>query len=297
MIGGWLSMKHKKYAVILFVFALCCLSACSSDKHKEETTEQVYLNPEGNTIQERVLVPDGYTRVAENEHSFGQFLREYPLKPYGSPILLYDGREKTSQSNHEGVFQMHLEPRDLQQCADSVMRIYAEYLYRNGEEDKIRFHFVDGFECDYTHWKQGYRVVFDERGNPQWVKKAEPGSNEKILEKYLNIIFAYSSTISMQKESKMIPLKEMMIGDIFLHSGSPGHVVMVVDCCKNDAGNIQFLLAQGFMPAQEFHLIKNLAHPDNPWYDISEIKETLVTPEYRFEINEFRRLYYLHGYE
>lgn len=87
-------MKHKKYAVILFVFALCCLSACSSDKHKEETTEQVYLNPQGNTIQERVLVPDGYTRVAENEHSFGQFLREYPLKPYGSPILLYDGREK-----------------------------------------------------------------------------------------------------------------------------------------------------------------------------------------------------------
>ena len=100
-------MKHKKYAVILFVFALCCLSACSSDKHKEETTEQVYLNPQGNTTQERVLVPDGYTRVAENEHSFGQFLREYPLKPYGSPILLYDGREKTSQSNHEGVFQMH----------------------------------------------------------------------------------------------------------------------------------------------------------------------------------------------
>ena len=288
-------MKQNKYAVILVILALCCLSACSSDLTTEDQTKHIYLNSQGNTIVERVVVPDGYTRVAEDEHSFGQFLREYPLKPYGSSVLLYDGKEKSAQSHHEGVFAMHLEPMDLQQCADSVMRIYAEYLYQNGEEDKIIFHFVDGFECDYTHWKQGYRVVFDERGNPQWVKKAEPGSDEKILEKYLNVVFAYASTVSMEKESKMITLKEMKIGDVFLHSGTPGHVVMVVDCCKNDEGNIQFLLAQGFMPAQEFHLIKNPAHPENPWYDISEIKETLVTPEYQFGINEFRRLYYLDG--
>lgn len=57
----------------------------------------------------------------------------------------------------------------------------------------------------------------------------------------------------MESESTKIDLKDAAVGDVFLKGGSPGHVVMIVDMCENENGKKAFLLAQGFMPAQEFH--------------------------------------------
>ena len=78
-----------------------------------------------------------------------------------------------------------------------------------------------------------------------------------------------------------------------LYAGSPGHVVMVVDVCRSSDGKKAFLLGQGFMPAQEFHLLKNPLHEDNPWYYLEEVSYPLQTPEYSFKKRSFRRLEYL----
>ncbi len=262
--------------------------------NKEKVVQaQRLIKEEGNTITERFVVPSGYKRTVEGEQSFGMFLRNYPLKKYGSPILLFDETEKASQNNHEAIFAMKIGNRDLQQCADSVMRMYAEYLYATDQKEKIAFHFVDEFLCDYEHWKNGYRVHFDSRDNPYWERSAEMQDDTEVFEKYLNTVFAYSSTLSMSKEGNFIPLSEIRIGDVFLHAGSPGHVVMVVDTCKNMEGNVCFLLAQGFMPAQEFHILKNPDEESSPWYDISKIQGNLITPQYRFDTNELVHLRYL----
>lgn len=74
--------------------------------------------------------------------------------------------------------------------------------------------------------------------------------------------------------------------------GSPGHVVMIVDVCENGQGEKAFLLAQGYMPAQEFHVLKNPAHEENPWYYESEITYPLQTPEYIFSEGSLWRLSY-----
>jgi hypothetical protein len=85
----------------------------------------------------------------------------------------------------------------------------------------------------------------------------------------------------MKKEVNSISESEIQVGDVFLKGGSPGHVVMVVDTCEKD-GKKAFLLAQGYMPAQQFHVLKNPLHKDDPWYYVDEIRYPFYTPEYVF---------------
>ena len=119
-----------------------------------------------------------------------------------------------------------------------------------------------------------------------------PENLDKAFEDYLNIVFAYSSTLSQVDESDAIPLDEIQIGDIFIKGGSPGHVILVADMCEKD-GEKAFLLAQGFMPAQQFHVLKNLQHEDDPWYYEDEITYPFVTPDYQFDEECLKRPRYL----
>ena len=112
------------------------------------------------------------------------------------------------------------------------------------------------------------------------------------FQKYLRIVFSYASTLSMEKESKEIKVSDIQVGDIFIKGGSPGHVVMVVDKCENQEGKKAFLLAQGFMPAQQFHILKNERHKDDMWYYEDEVTYPFSTPEYTFEKGSLRRLEY-----
>ena len=256
------------------------------------TEGPAYIDPAGAVLQERFITPEGYKRRQATQDSFEAFLRNYPMKQDKSSVLLYDGTEKGNQNAHEAVFSMHIEPEDFQQCADSVMRIYAEYLYGSGAYDKIRFHLVSGFMFDFNTWRKGNKLVIN-GDNAAWGTNAANDSSPESFERYLRILFAYASTLSMQKESMQADISDLQIGDIFIKGGSPGHVVMVADVCENEAGEKAFLLAQGYMPAQEFHILKNPLHQDNPWYYVSEITYPFVTPEYRFDEGSFRRPPYL----
>ena len=96
-----------------------------SETVEEITEETSYIVKEGNTIESRISVPEGYTRIPAEEGSLAAFLRNYPLKEDQSPVLLYNGAQKWNQNAHIAVTKLPLEAEDLQQCADSVMRIYA----------------------------------------------------------------------------------------------------------------------------------------------------------------------------
>jgi len=252
--------------------------------------ESPLLVPEGDTLRERFLPPEGYARTEAAAGSLAEFLRDYPMEPDGTRVHLYNGKELL-RSSAAAVFSMHLGNRDLQQCADSVMRVYAEYLRKNGREDAIAFHFVSGFLCDWKTYRSGMRVKVD--GNTvNWYAGDEPSASDATFEKYLEIVFSYASTLSLQNESAPADLEDVRVGDMFLRPGSPGHVVLVVDVCEKD-GKKAFLLAQGNMPAQQFHVLKNSAHPKDPWYYVDEVKYPLSTGTYTFEEGSFRRPVYL----
>lgn len=244
----------------------------------------------GETLAERIRTPEGYERIPAESGSLADFLRNYPMKEDGSPVCYYDGRQKTA-SAQVAVFDMYLGERDLQQCADSVMRVYAEYLRAGGRQDEIAFHFVSGFLCDYRTYLAGGRVKVN--GNQvSWASGTAREDTDETFEAYLNTVFNYASTISLAAESEPVALAEVQPGDIFIKAGSPGHVVMVADVCEKD-GKKAMLLAQGYMPAQDFHVLKNNLHEEDPWYYEDEIRYPFATPEYVFSEECLKRPGYL----
>ncbi len=52
------------------------------------------INKEGKSIVERFTLPDGYERIYTEENSFAEYLRNHPLKKFGTPVLLYNGKKK-----------------------------------------------------------------------------------------------------------------------------------------------------------------------------------------------------------
>lgn len=241
-----------------------------------------WLNPEGRTIATRFPPPPGFQRVAYQPHEFGGFLQNQPLKPHGTPVKLYNGDLKANQYAHAAVLDVDVEARDLQQCADAVMRLRAEYLYDARRYDEIHFNFVSGFRADYRRWRAGERIRV--QGNHADWKPGEGATpGYKVFRKYLTMVFSYAGTASLVHELRPKEITAIAAGDVLIRGGSPGHAVIVVDKATNTAGETVVLLAQSYMPAQNIHVLINpLATDGSPWYRVRDFGETIRTAEYTF---------------
>jgi hypothetical protein len=273
--------------IILTIFSLCLLANVSFSETK------VYLWLGGqestSTIATEIPPPEGYERIEVTAESFANWLRNLTLKQEGTPVYLYNGRKKWNQRAHFAVLHIDTGTKDLQQCADAVIRLRAEYLYARGLYSAIHFNFTSGDEASFTQWAAGYRPKVN--GNKvQWVKKADQDSSYRNFRRYLTTVYIYAGTYSLSKELKPRGNShEMQIGDVFIEGGFPGHAVIVVDMAENkENGEKVFLLAQSFMPAQDIHVLKN---PNNaglsPWYAL-DFGRTLRTPEWRFKDKDVR---------
>jgi len=248
------------------------------------------INKEGLTIKDRYLPIEGYLRVEYEEGSFAEFLRNQKLKPYGEKVLYYDGREKSPKGVYDSVFDVDIGNRDLHQCADAIMLLRAEYLYSQELYDEISFNFVSGFKAEYKKWMNGYKI--DVKGNNvEYYKAAEPSNLYEDFRKYMDMVFAYSGTLSLENELISVSIDNMNIGDVFIVGGSPGHTVIVVDMAVNASGEKIFLLAQSYMPAQQTQLLINpMGNDISPWYSLKG-KERLITPQWTFELDTLKSWY------
>lgn len=91
----------------------------------------------GQTVENRIAPPVNYIRETCDEHSFTSYLRQLPLLPKGSKVVLYNGQEKRNQAAAYAVIDMEIGNRDLQQCADAIMRLRAEYLWAQKDMEKL----------------------------------------------------------------------------------------------------------------------------------------------------------------
>ena len=252
------------------------------------TEKQYLINENGNTVAERILTPDGFERIPVDNGSFGEYLRKLPVKAHGSNVMYFNGDAKPVEV-HEAVLDIDVGNRDLQQCADSIIRLMAEYLYSKSLFDQIHFNFTNGFNAEYSKWRKGYRIKVS--GNDaHWVQQGGTSEDYSSFRKYLDVVFAYAGTLSLSKEMKSIPVEEMQPGDVFMYGNTPGHCVIVLDMAENQVtGEKRFILAQGYMPAQEIHILKNPANEEgNPWYGM-DFGEKLSTPEWTFTRDQLMR--------
>lgn len=254
---------------------------------QNESIDTTFSDLDPNTLEGRFPPPAGLARVPVVEGSFPAYLRALPLKPAGSPVHYFDGRIKANPV-HAAVIDLELGTRDLQQCADAIMRLQAEYLFTQQAFDQIQFPFTNGFQATYAKWRAGFRIRV--QGNEVgWVKRTNTDGSYESFRKYLDMVFAYAGTTSLDREAYQIDPSQLRIGDIFVQSGSPGHAVIVVDLAEHPtSGEKVFLLAQSYMPAQDIHVLKNPGSA-SPWYSLSEINP-LYTPEWTFDLGSLQRI-------
>ncbi|MET0244530.1 MAG: DUF4846 domain-containing protein [Flavitalea sp.] len=228
------------------------------------------LIPQSNTFRgvvEDIQSPPGFERVPENKKSFASWLRSIALST-DNTVYLFNGAPKHNQQAQYAVLDIPVGKKDLQQCADAVMRLRAQYLRDNGLTDLISFSDNAGkkYQC------------------PE-------GAGDLQFERYLETVFSYCGTLSLEKQLRKVPrFDEISCGDVLIKGGSPGHAVIVVDVVTNRSGKKMYMLAQSYMPAQSIHILKNPIRADNsPWYDASGVLTVINTPEWTFDRNQLRR--------
>ncbi|MDQ3110012.1 MAG: DUF4846 domain-containing protein [Bacteroidota bacterium] len=266
-------------------------SSCISCRYQYRWLDSTQYNSQS-TVCSRFAIPQGYSRYENAEGSFGEWLRGLPLLPEGAQVELYNGELKSNQGAQAAVINMDVGTQDLQQCADGVMRLRAEYLFATKQYAKIAFNYTSGDRLDYAGWVKGKRIAVN--GNKTAVvysgKKYADISDHKAFRIYMNDIFNYAGTLSLSREMKTISLDSMLPGDVFIRGGSPGHAVLIVDVLVNDkSGEKLFMIAQSYMPAQQMHVLKNDNDKNSsPWYKAG-VGEELESPEYVFGWNELKR--------
>ncbi len=242
----------------------------------------------GGTLAERIAPPPGFRRAPAAPGSFAAWLRGLPLHPARPPVHLFDGRLKGNQEAHHAVVRLDVGARDLQQCADAVMRLRAEFLRDRGCDEDVAFRFTSGHRAAWTDWRQGLRPRI--AGNQvTWRSVAAADGSYASFRRYLETVFAYAGSASLSRELERVddPAR-LAAGDVFVQGGFPGHAVLVADVAEDGRGRRAFLLLQSYMPAQEVHVLRNPADPAFPWYT-ARSQGALKTPEWEFRYEDLRR--------
>ena len=107
------------------------------------------------------------------------------------------------------------------------------------------------------------------------------------MRRYLEFLFTWTGTMHLQQEPRVIPGKVQAV-DFFVQGGSPGHTVLILDLARGPGGELRALMGQGFMPAQDLHVMRG---PDgSPWFKLDLESPGLKTPFWRtFAWKELRR--------
>ncbi|MCD6062564.1 MAG: hypothetical protein K0R82_475 [Flavipsychrobacter sp.] len=274
--------------VIMVCVLLAGLTSCSEPAVPEAVSYQTRLiNEEGATIQRRFNPPAGFERKSTD--GFGIYLRSLKLKKHGSTVNYYNGEEKEPGAVYCAVVDMEIGDKNLQQCADAVMRLRGEYLFSAKQYDQIHFNFTNGFRADYAKWRAGNRIAV-KGNNVSWVRSGSADDSYSGFRNYMDIVFTYAGTLSLARELKIISYKDMQVGDVLIKGGSPGHAVVVVDMAENRLGRKVYMLAQSYMPAQETQVLLNPSQSEfSPWYELEENDQIIETPEWTFSSGDLKR--------
>jgi hypothetical protein len=243
------------------------------------------------TLEARIAPKRGFVRLPVTPGSFGAFLRGLPLAAPGTPVMSYAGDviRAADHPNVAAVAAIDVGKRDLQQCADSIVRLHAEWRFAAGGRDQA-YRAASGMQLSFPRFAQGERLQVTE-GKPRLFPGARPSEpTHALLRTWLDDVFGWTNTGALVRDARKVALAELRPGDFFVVSGSPyGHAVLVLDVAKNAEGRRALLLGQGFVPAQSFHVLRTSA--GEAWFELDEEAGEIKTPFWSpFPFSSLRRL-------
>lgn len=253
------------YFILVTVYLASCNSKATNQPGKNKQLPASEVEQRLPSIVSQIEVPEGYKRIPAAMGTFHEYLNNLPLKNTKT-VYLYNGEVKKNQQAQFAVIDISVGKQDLQQCADAVMRLRAEYFFGLGNFNKIIFR--DNAGKVYAFTRPATRQRFDA---------------------YLLTVFGMCGTASLAKELIKNEVHNISAGDVFIRGGFPGHAVIVIDVAENKQGERAFMLAQSYMPAQDIHILLNpiSAGDEQPWY-FQDAGTQLITPEYTFFKHELK---------
>jgi uncharacterized protein DUF4846 len=261
---------------LVLLTALLSLSgasrADSADPHaptREERARYPWLSAERpiRPLAEALPPPSGYSRVPVEEGSFGAWLRGLPLRPSGTPVRDFSGGQVLAGDDGAlaAVAELDVGSANLQQCADSIIRLHAEWLWSRGQKERIAYPFTSGHLASWSRYAAGERARVS-GSQVTWVKGGPADGSRAAFRAYLDLVFTYAGTLSLAAKTQRPSREDVRPGDFFVLGGSPGHAVLVLDVARNAEGKRVALLGQGFIPAQDFHVLS--PGQDGPWFSL-----------------------------
>ena len=218
-----------------------------------------------------------------DESSWPYFLQHLPEKK--GAVVDYKGRPVPNQQKKAAIIDYDIGNRDLQQCADALMRLRAEFLFKQKRYADIHFQFTNGDEYSFLAYCNGKRPA--PNGNALRYTTVSPVAiNHENLRKYLDIVYAYAGTISLAKELQAA--SRFTIGTVVITPGSPGHCFIIVDEATLANGDQVYKLVEGYTPAQSIYVLQNLAEPQlGHWHRLQ--KGVITTATYSFTSYQLKR--------
>ena len=238
-------------------------------------------------LSERFPAPAGFERVEVPTGSFSSWLRDLPVRTDRTQVLSYRGERLARPS--AAVLLVDVGSRDLMQCADSILRLHAEYLWSDGRSREAAYRFTSGDETRWADWTRGERFVI--RGNQVERKTgAARPSHHGSYRAWLDLVFTYAGTTSLARDTPSpAPASPVAAGDFYVDPGFPGHAVLVLDVVEK--GTVRLgLIGQGFMPAEEIHVLKSEQAVEGTWFPLPDASHpSLATPSWRPFLASARR--------
>jgi hypothetical protein len=175
---------------------------------------------------------------------------------------------------------------DLQQCVDAVVRLHAEWLWSTGRRD-MNYRAASGLELPYERFARGDRIVMS-KSRVRWAPIGRATSDHGGFRRYLDTVFAWANTVSVERRALRVDPADVRVGDFFVQPGNPGHAVMIWDMAQARDGRLVALLGQSYMPAQSLQVLR--PRGDAVWFGLNP-GQALATPFWwPFSWKSLRRL-------
>ena len=206
-------MEKKAPIILLTLLITACSSGTGSSPENNFNHPVAGFNSDENPYRQisQIPLPVGYERTITDSNSFSTYLRKIGLKK-NSTVYLYNGRPKQNQSAQFALLDISVGDKDLQQCADAVMRLRAEYLFAQKQFNQIIF-----FDNDKTAYQFSAPYTRDHFSN------------------YLNRVFGMCGSASLTKQLNTVNnFKDIQSGGGMIRGVFHGYAAFVIEVAETN---------------------------------------------------------------
>jgi len=174
------------------------------------------------SLASRFAPPSGFTRVTVSANSFGAWLRNLPLTKADEPVRSHHGKVLLPHDhpNIASVVALDIGAADLQQCADAVIRLHAEWQWSQGVRN-IGYEAASRAAMPFERWAKGERPSPKGQSIVWEAKGAKPNADHGSFRKFLDSVFMFTNTVALARQAKPVALDSIRPGDFVVQGGNP----------------------------------------------------------------------------